>query len=389
MELNQPGNWELYYEDETKKIWHSLSKNFGSVGWIDFDLSLNKYACPVYEYWDEENGFQYVEYKYIDYSKPWRKTDPRTFSVSSYGDRMPMSIEDELVQNLTFISRPDYIGLSAFSGDKTSYRNTDLYLRCDEGNPADCFQIIKLSDNSRVAPFQSVGHTEITLDNLNICNCGQWGVGHLDHSTIQNCIFGWVGNQVTEMNSWNDDDPYAVNMGYIGDAVYSCGDGVSVVNNYFHHICCCAVGIENMTGDHDPTVISSNVMCYMGVGYVWANDARWSQESLHVTVCDNYLAYAGEVNGIFRWNDFDGLLLRAVDDTTPWTWIQGTAAIAAGHKILNNTIIGGYDSSFSTTVAGMLSYDIFSQNTFVGKPEDHLLMLTDCRLVVDYGQVCE
>lgn len=380
LDLNSPKNWELYYEGNGCKIWHSRFRDFGSVGWMDFNCSDELYAYPVYEYWSEENGYQFVETVHRDFSYP--QMDHVVYTLDEYGEKKTLPIEEMLTQNLTFISRVDYADQMKKDILLCDYRGTDLYLRCDEGNPAKVFKMIKITDGSRVGPLQGAGSDHVTLDNLNICNGSQWGVGHMTHATIQNCEVCWIGNHIERLGNWLPGTHETV-FHYIGDAIYCCSDGSVFDNNYIHHVCCNGIVVENEDHALEPLVVSSNVITKTGVGYSWSNDSRWRLSSQEATVRDNIFAYQGQAEGFLRWyNEFQGILIRTFADNE---WVQGTAKISSQHHIINNTIIEGYEDSISNSVTGMSCFAEFTGNTFVGKPENHLLLLTDSALVVDYA----
>ncbi|MBR4289163.1 MAG: hypothetical protein IKT52_00795 [Oscillospiraceae bacterium] len=387
---NDPANWVLYYEEGEQKIWHYQKTDFASVGWIDFNCSNDLYAYPVYEYWSPETGYQYIENVYADYDE----VADGGYSRNRYGELISKEIHEMLTEDLTFVSRTDY---KDSAGNWCS--GTNLYLRCDEGNPAEVFDVIKFTaitynqfGDPLPGPVQAVEATNATLDNLELSNGAQWGVGGMDHSTIQNCEVSFIGNTVWFYDEWKPSESNYLSVYYIGDGIYCCVDGMTVRNNYVHH--CCCVGITGeLYGESadlvlDEWIVDSNVVAYCGTSYIFQDGNGWvNLEMEGISVSDNYFAYAGQCEGILRWyNDFNGISIYGWDDT-------GTSDVykflASKQHFTGNTIIGGYDSSFNSVVDGFNAIATFTGNTFVGDPMDNAVMILNMQKVIKYWQLCE
>lgn len=387
---NDPANWVLYYENGAQKIWHYQKTDFASVGWIDFNCSNDLYAYPVYEYWSPEAGYQYIENVYADYDKASGGGHVR----NRYGNLVSNEIHEMLTEDLTFVSRTDYMDSA---GNWCS--GTNLYLRCDEGNPAEVFDVIKFTaitynqfGDQLPGPVQAVEATNATLDNLELSNGAQWGVGGMDHSTIQNCEVSFIGNTVWFYDEWKPDETGHISVNFIGDGIYNCVDGMTLRNNYVHHCCCVGIVGENFGESADSTLdkwmIDSNVVSCCGQGYVFQDGNGWVNldvEGIYLT--DNYFAHSGQFDGILRWyNDFNGISVYGWDDT-------GTSDVykflASKQHFTGNTVIGGYDSSFNSGVDGFNTIATFTGNTFVGDPMDNAVMILDMQKVIKYWQLCK
>ena len=387
---NDPANWVLYYENGGQKIWHYQKTSFSSVGWIDFNCSNDLYAYPVFEYWNPENGFQYIETIYEDYDKATGGGHVR----NRYGKLVSKEIHEMLIKDLTFVSRSNY---------KDPNGNwcveTNLYLRCDEGNPAEVFDVIKMTaltrneyGDDRPGPVQAVDATNVTFDNLELSNGAQWGVGHMKHSTIQNCEVSFIGNTVWYYNEWKPDETGHISVNYIGDGIYNCVDGMTLRNNFVHH-CCCVGIVGEMFGESPDTVldkwvVDSNVVTYCGTSYVYMEGNGWVNLDMEgISVTDNYFSYAGQCDGILRWyNDFNGISVYGWDDTGKSDVYK---FLASKQHFTGNTVIGGYDSSFNSGVDGFNAIATFTGNTFVGDPMDNAVMILDRQKVIKYWQLCE
>lgn len=389
-DANDPANWELYYENGGQKIWHYLKTDFSSVGWIDFNCSDDLYASPVYEYWSPETGYQYIETVYADYDE----VADGSYSRNRYGELVTKEIHEMLTEDLTFVSRSDYE-----ESNSNWCFGTNLYLRCDEGNPAEVFDVIKMTAMTRseyradmCSPVDSYESTNAVLDNLELSNGAQTGVSDMRHSTIQNCEVSFIGNTVASYDEWKPDESGYISVNYIGDGIYNCVDGVTVRNNYVHHCCCVGITGEMLGQSADPVldewVVDSNVVAYCGNSYGYQENDGWvNLEVEGFTVTDNYFAYSGECVGILRWyNDFNGIYIAGDGGSgTSDAW----KFLPSKQHFIGNTVIGGYDSSLNGIVDGLNSIATFTDNTFVGDPMDNALMLIDTQNVIKYWQLCE
>ncbi|MCM1058426.1 MAG: hypothetical protein NC517_12590 [Firmicutes bacterium] len=404
---NDPAYWELYSDADGRKIWHFLDRRIGSVGWIDFDLSDDKYAYPVYEYWSEENGYQHINTVHVDYSefKPGEG-----LNRDRYGELVTMSIEEQLTENLTFISRTN-----GFKDEENGIvwcmdvLDTDLYLRCDEGNPAEVFETVKLTTAAPMGPdgvtttaLNTYGRENVTLDNIEVSNGVQYGIGHMSHSTIQNCEVSFIGNHVWNYTEWRPENVWQISINYIGDGIYNCVNGGVVKNNYVHHTCCVGITGEHYTSPDSPIrgdafgpdlvehldafIADSNVVAYTGVGIAFQEGDEWVGLDMDdIVFSNNYVAYVGEQEGVLRWqNDFNGTNIYSWDSTNQTDVIK---FIASHHIYKNNTFIGGYGSSMMSTVDGWKAIKTFEGNTFVGDAMDNAVIDYQREIVIKYWQM--
>ena len=390
---NDPANWVLYYENGEQKIWHYQRTDFGSVGWIDFNRSNDLYAYPVFEYWSPDNGFQYIENIYLDYDE----MSDGSFSHDRYGELVSKEIHEMLTKNLTFVSRPNFDSSNYMTFADDLRVGTNLYLRCDAGNPAEVFEVVKFTaltfndGECKRGPVWGLV-SNVTLDNIEFSNGAQWGVSALDHSTIQNCEVSFIGNGLWHYDEWKPDESGHISVGSIGDGIYGCVDGVTVRNNYVHHVCCVGITGELMGGSPDPVldewVVDSNVVTYCGCGAGYQDGDGWVNLVVDkFTFKDNYFAYSGQFDGVLRWyNDFNNISVYGWDDTGRTDVYK---FLASKQHFTGNTIIGGYDSSFNSVVDGFNAIATFTGNTFVGDPMDNAVMILDRQKVIKYWQLCE
>ena len=390
---NDPANWVLHYENGEQKIWYYQKTDMGSVGWIDFNCSNDLYAYPIFEYWSPETGYQYVENVYLDFDEAIGGGHKR----NRYGNLVSKEIHEMLTVNLTFVSRPNYDSSNYLTWADDLNIGTNLYLRCDEGNPAEVFDEVKFTaltftdGEVKRGPVWGLV-SNVTLDNLEFSNGAQWGISALDHSTIQNCEVSFIGNVLWRYDEWKPDENEHISVNFIGDGIYGCVDGVTVRNNYVHHVCCVGITGELMGGSPDPVldewVVDSNVVIYCGCGMGYQDDDGWANLVIDgFAFKDNYVAYCGQFDGVIRWhNDFNAIFIFGWDDT-------GTSDVykflASKQHFTGNTIIGSYDSSINSVVDGFKSIATFTENTFVGDPMDNAVMILDLQKVIKYWQLCE
>ena len=391
---NDPANWVLYYENGEQKIWQYQKTDIGSVGWIDFNCSNDLYAYPVFEYWSPDNGFQYIENVYADYDE----VADGSYSKNRYGKLVSKEIYEMLTENLTFVSRPNYDSSNYMTSADNLRVGTNLYLRCDAGNPAEVYDVIKLTaltfDEGSACLRGPVWGlvSNVTLDNIEFSNGAQWGVSGLDHSTIQNCEVSFIGNTVWFYMEWRPDESGHISVAYIGDGIYNCVDGTTLRNNYVHHCCCVGIVGEMLGESPDPVldkwVIDSNVVADCGTSYVYQEGNSWTNLEMEgITITDNYFAYAGQFDGILRWyNDFGNIAVYGYDDSGRSDVYK---FLASKQHFTGNTVIGGYDSSFNSGVDGFNAIATFTGNTFVGDPMDNAVTILDRQKVIKYWQLCE
>lgn len=137
----RPECWELWHEGENgEKIWR-FYQEIGEVGGIVFDDE--SYAKRVLE-WPAPDGWLDVDMIALDPANGiYEEEDPcgpwKVVSTNEY-----RTVEEQLAEDMTFICRVDYIGLPypIVCAEHRVYG--DLYLRCDAGNPGECFGDIEI-----------------------------------------------------------------------------------------------------------------------------------------------------------------------------------------------------------------------------------------------------
>ena len=232
----QPEYWELWYEGENgEKIWR-YHQALGDVGGIVFDDT--DYARRVLE-WPTPDGWLAVDVLPMDpVNGLCAPEDPCTnISIKSAGEYR--EVAEQLTEDLTYISRVDLTGLSYPVDFYLDYRVGDLYLRCDGGNPADCFEdiaILSIQRNSYGDVYGSIldgYHADgFVLDNLSLKyyldNALSSSLDRAKGAVIQNCTVEWGGNSLFQYESAEPTH----NLYLIGDGIYCVANDVTIRNNY-------------------------------------------------------------------------------------------------------------------------------------------------------------
>lgn len=207
-----PKKWSLL--EGSKNIW-VFYRDMYDTGCIVFNDG-ESWATRKNALW---NGSKYVEL--LDKSKP---------------------IDIKKLDNLNFISLPDYSGYSTKEAKLSLDKKGKLYLRCDAGNPGSIYSSIEFLSN----PMQNENGGEHVLvhvgvdsvvDNLCLMYGNQCGIFLSGNSTVQNCELAWIGGCILEFNSSSF-------LGQDVDAAIRAGDGITMtngsnnlaINNYIHHI---------------------------------------------------------------------------------------------------------------------------------------------------------
>lgn len=127
----------------------------------------------------------------------------------------------------------------SFAGGRDLYANLQyyndpnesrFYFYYDGGNPAECFDDIKLVMKGRLINGDG---TNVTIDNLNLsyAGIGATSTSHANNYTIRNCVTGWCGGAIQEYDFLDRNFPtrYGGPFGNWGDC-----DGFYILNNYIY-----------------------------------------------------------------------------------------------------------------------------------------------------------
>lgn len=306
--------WDLYYEgDSGEKIWrYHLKVQY--CGGIIFDDE--SYASRVME-WPTPDGWLALNEIESDPCHGnvgvYPSTNTTLISAGEY-----RSIEEALVDNMTYVTRLDLEGCEypldfrpgvwdeawKISHNKPykSYSG-ELYLRCDEGNPGALYtdiEIIAASPDNSDLVIDGWNAGGYVLDNL----CFKYTMGPVngwaggDGIVIQNCVMGWQGSRLHQINS---EEP-TIDFSLIGDGIYCVARNAIIRNNYMYQMAEGAT-FEQSQGDWDMGnyTITGNLMEYCGEGVRINWNDIYAFDQIEIT--DNMILYSGYG---FNNNDYEG-----------------------------------------------------------------------------------
>lgn len=280
--------WELWYEGEHgEKIWRYYQK-IGEVGGIVFDDT--SYAQRIYE-WPAPDGWLDVDilpldpangiYEEIDPCGPWK-----VVSTNEY--RM---VEEQLTEDMTFISRVKYSDISYPFTLAEHNLYGDLYLRCDSGNPGECFEDIEIISRRETDFYGMDGRMLIgeangyALDNLSFkyfINNPVFGVMIYDGAMIQNCTAEWGGNALLDIVT---PEPANGSAWLVSDGFYCVATNTTIRNNYMRHMGngCTFESSQETPEDMGNYTVEGNLMenCAQGIRVsLWNPDEEGAFDSL-------------------------------------------------------------------------------------------------------------
>ena len=125
-----------------------------------------------------------------------------------------------------------------------------LYLFCADGNPAEVFGRVELSQRCAVALASRKDICSVTFDNLTFkyCNFGISLWGNCNDLTVRNCTFENIGGAATTMEAFKlKTDKNDVKRYGNGIEIYGWGENMVVENCYFDQIYDAAVTMQYST----------------------------------------------------------------------------------------------------------------------------------------------
>ncbi len=305
--------WSLWYDEAGVKIWkyHRTLQDCGGIVFNDGE----SWASRVYSYWNGEKAVSVTDFA----------TDFDMISELEYDLQFYCSYPQDIASN--------ELPFAAFDAEL----HGELYLRCDEGNPADIYTSIEFQ-----CPEEPMGYCgiiqccedNITIDNLCIMYSNTMAItsGSNNNIIVQNCEAAFVGGGSHIIGSPENIVPVS------GEGIRLDGYNNRAVNNYVHD--CFDGGIilepdlsfelndgeipdELLNKKWGEIAISGNVIerCNSGilVGVHCEDDIIPFVES--VTITDNDILYCGygwsggeHYNYTWGSADYDGNAITFWDD---------------------------------------------------------------------------
>lgn len=218
--LAKAESWELV--DEVHHIW-KCTKNFPDTGTLVFNDG---------ERWSRKLIPSFVNETFVcrlNPSKPFRMEEEMTKDLDLFCKYI------EKVEARNFGGKTYMLPIShlEFPGE--------MYLRCDRGNPGECFQSIEMLPARHII---RVGRqADVHIDNLCMKYGGAHGIsagGHVVGLRVTNCEIGWIGGCIQHYDGTDPNFP-EVGPGQVtrygnGIEVYGGCDNFEVSNCYFYQI---------------------------------------------------------------------------------------------------------------------------------------------------------
>lgn len=150
--------------------------------------------------------------------------------------------------------RSKWNGIEDLKGDLEFYHDWKsgyVYLNCPDGNPAEAFGTVEMTQRISIVRPKEWGQKDVTLDNLcfKYGNFGVSGFGDSTNFTVRNCIFGCIGgsSQFVEKYINNDQNiPYGDDVTRLGNGVeiYGVCENFIIENCYFYQNYDAAVTVQ-------------------------------------------------------------------------------------------------------------------------------------------------
>lgn len=281
--------WSLHYEGENgEKIWKFYKEMTDCpVIVLDGQETFKRDLA----YWD---GSQYlcIEDFTIPYLIETHMKDGELFVELPY-------IQSPVDENDT--SSSDKLGRSFDVDANNNPLTSDLFVRCDEGNPGELYKDVEFV--AKYAAFDGMANYT-TLDNLSFgystdtIASGYYEGVSSDYVTIQNCEVSWNGGAL----KWFGVKQNAASFGHAelcGGGINVNGSYETVQNCYVHHTFQEGICLETFSGDPEPcegTIIRDNVIeyCLFGLGAAnWEEDENSKHILKDICIENNYSLYSG------------------------------------------------------------------------------------------------
>ena len=301
-EANDPSFWTLYHDKNGTKIW-ATSEKLQDVNVIVFNEG-ESYANEIMPLWSTTLN---------DY-------------CNAKGEMF--DIVTELENNLSFCCMLDLDSAESVDLQNSTAKGT-VFLRCDEGNPADVFYEVAV-------PQAQTGlglHTNASLVDLDIryFTCIAAELSGYDGYTGQqviNCEVSWCGGLISEYQFSNESPEGVLHPYCAGGALQVSGSENSVRDCYIHHcgpmtlICSIHVDEPRMCKFENMTH-TGNLIEYCGSALHMADLSKMDYEDAegyisNLTFSDNIVIYSGEgwvENHILQIDGENSMFFSAVENT--------------------------------------------------------------------------
>ena len=199
--------WSLFAEGENgEKIWvyHTDMSDCGNIIFNNAESVGFKYA-PIWTGSDFINNNMQSFNAVRDLDKNLMFFTPADSNYTT--NELPLNLHEERFENA----------------------KGKLYLRSDEGNPGEIFEMIEFGAIRKAGTPTVMLESDCIVDNLCLLYAGNCGVmtGGSEHSIVQNCEIGWCGGVALGY----DDNGYPT---LVGDGFVMDGTDITIADNYIH-----------------------------------------------------------------------------------------------------------------------------------------------------------
>ena len=269
--------------------------------------------------------------------------------------------------------------------------NNKLYLRCNDGNPADVFETIRLARYGIAITAPVFGDTkDVTFDNIAIKYSGRHGMEARSGYSVTNCEFSFIGGEVISCGSKS-----SVRM---GNAIESWNtiDGFYVANNHISHTWDTAITSQGH-GSMKNIEWCNNVIEYSNTPFELWTDS--SGVLANVRANNNYLFYLGARMGRIYWGgvEFGAKVVswpiqNVVYENNIAVFVSGVGFSegypamgpkAPGKIFRNNLYIMGFDTGFSIRTRKNIALRTGNFKTILPYTEQYLQYLAN--IGIDLG----
>ena len=360
-QANDPDFWKLYFDQGGVKIWATAEKLQDTNVIV---LNGGEFAAEeIMPYWNRKTG----EY--------------------CTAEGVPFDVTVELKENLTFCSLLEFDVVNIHDLGNAVQTGT-LFLRCDEGNPAEVFDEIALPQaQSAISLKTNASAVGISVKYAVCLGIAASGDDGDFGQQVRSCEIAWCGGL---LHKYNETEVAAVlQPGCGGGAVQITGSENSVTDCYIHHcgtfsliFAIHATGPERRAY-HDMTH-TGNLIEYSGSIRVTdlAKTDHPNAEGFisNLTFRDNFVLYSGE-----------GWIKGMIQQIDPAAAPQYSACLENGLSAVNNDGIYFIDNIFYCSTVNLLNISeynffgaskvnqpmVFSGNTYVQSVNRRLCTLNE------------
>lgn len=189
----------------------------------------------------------------------------------------------------------------------------DLYLRCDEGNPGECFASIELVPHRHLIQVRKCN--DVRIDNLCLKYSGGHAVaagGGIVGLYVTNCEIGWIGGSIQHYFGTDPNYPEGT-RGTVtrygnGVEIYGACDDYEVSNCYVYQIY--DAGMTHQFTARSSVIEMKNVLykdnlieyCVYGIEYFLEKELENESSMSNIEICGNIIRFSGYGWGQQRHN---------------------------------------------------------------------------------------